>query len=45
MAGFVAGFDASVYEMLVNKKFVPEELQKLSQGDPVVLPPWDPFSN
>ncbi len=38
-------FDANVYEMLVNKKFVPEELQKLHQGEPLVMPPWDPFSN
>ena len=38
-------FDANIYEMLVNKKFVPPELQKLSGGEPLVMPPWDPFSN
>ena len=37
-------FDANVYEMLVNKKYVPAELQKLAGQEPVILPPWDPFS-
>ena len=37
-------FDAHVFEMLVNKKHVPPELLKLTQGEPIVLPPWDPFT-
>ncbi len=38
-------FDAHVFEMLVNRKFVPPELAKLADQKPVVLPPWDPFSD
>lgn len=37
-------FDANVYEVLLNKKYVPPDLLKLLGSKGVVLPPWDPFS-
>ncbi|MGA9753213.1 MAG: C1 family peptidase [Acidobacteriota bacterium] len=36
-------FDRNVYEIIVNKRFVPPELQKLTDQKPYILPPWDPF--
>ena len=38
-------FDANVYEILINKKFVPKETMKLLDQKPLVMPPWDPFSS
>jgi bleomycin hydrolase len=38
-------FDANVYEVLLNKKYVPADLLKSLGTTPLVLPPWDPFSN
>lgn len=38
-------FSANVYEMLVNKKYVPADVLKLADGKPHIMPPWDPFSN
>ena len=38
-------FDAHVYEVLINKKFVPAEILKLQDQQPLVMPPWDPFSS
>lgn len=37
-------FDANVFEVLIHKKYVPAELLKLRDQEPLVLPPWDPFS-
>lgn len=36
-------FDKHVYEVIVDKRFVPSELQKLVDQKPFILPPWDPF--
>lgn len=38
-------FDKHVYEIVINKRFVPARLLKLSHQKPVVLPPWDPFAD
>jgi len=38
-------FDANVYEILVDKKYCPPELLKLTEQEPIVMPPWDPFSS
>lgn len=38
-------FEANVYEILVNKKYAPPELLKLTEQEPLIMPPWDPFSN
>ncbi len=36
-------FDLNVYSIIVNKKYVPEEVLKILDQDAVVLPPWDPM--
>ena len=36
-------FDVNVYSIIVKKKYVPEEVLKILQQPPVVLPPWDPM--
>jgi bleomycin hydrolase len=38
-------FDANVYEVLINKKYVPPEILKLMTQEPITMPPWDPFSD
>ena len=36
-------FDAYMYEVVVDKRFIPAELLPLLETDPIVLPPWDPM--
>lgn len=36
-------FSEFVYEVVVDKKFVPEEILKVLEQEPVILPPWDPM--
>jgi bleomycin hydrolase len=36
-------FDAYMYEVVVDKRFVPAALLPLLEADPIVLPPWDPM--
>ena len=36
-------FDSHVYNVIVHKKYVPEEVLKIYEQDPVILPPWDPM--
>jgi bleomycin hydrolase len=36
-------FDEYLYEVVVHRKFIPSELLKALDTDPVVLPPWDPM--
>jgi bleomycin hydrolase len=36
-------FDFNVYSIIVKKKYVPGEILKILEEDPVVLPPWDPM--
>ena len=38
-----AWFEEYMYEVVVDKQFVPDELVALLDTDPVVLPPWDPM--
>lgn len=38
-------FDANAFEVLINKKYCPPELLKSAEQEPIVMPPWDPFSN
>lgn len=38
-------FDANVFEILIDKRYCPPELLKAAEQEPVVMPPWDPFSN
>lgn len=36
-------FSEFVYEVVVDKRHVPQEIIDILQQDPVVLPPWDPM--
>jgi len=36
-------FDLHVYNIVVHKTYVPEEIQKIKELPPIVLPPWDPM--
>jgi bleomycin hydrolase len=38
-----AWFEEYMYEVVIDKQFVPDELVALLDTDPVVLPPWDPM--
>jgi bleomycin hydrolase len=38
-------FDANIFEILIDKKYCPPELLKAAEQEPIVMPPWDPFSN
>ncbi|WP_125980558.1 C1 family peptidase [Loigolactobacillus iwatensis] len=38
-----AWFDEYVYQIVINKKYLPTELQKVTTEDPKVLEPWDPM--
>ncbi|MEJ2420870.1 MAG: C1 family peptidase [Acidobacteriota bacterium] len=37
-------FNKHVYEVIINKKYVPKNLLELQHQKPIMLPPWDPFS-
>jgi len=36
-------FDMNVYSIIVKRKYVPEEVLKILEQPPEVLPPWDPM--
>lgn len=36
-------FDMNVYNIIVLKKYVPEDVQDIAKQPPVILPPWDPM--
>ena len=36
-------FDTNVYSIIVKKKYVPEEILKIYDQPPIILPPWDPM--
>jgi bleomycin hydrolase len=38
-----AWFDEFVYEIAVQKKYLPEYLQEALKLEPIILPPWDPM--
>ena len=38
-------FSEFVYEVVIDKKFVSEEVLDVFQQDPVVLPAWDPMGS
>lgn len=37
--------DKFTYQVVVNKKYLPENLQKLIEQEPIVLKPWDPMGS
>lgn len=36
-------FSEYVYEVVVDKNFLPPEVLDVNQQDPIVLPAWDPM--
>ncbi|PIO82969.1 aminopeptidase [Loigolactobacillus backii] len=38
-----AWFDEYVYQIVINKKYLPADLKKVTEEDPKVLEPWDPM--
>jgi bleomycin hydrolase len=38
-----AWFDEYMYEVAVEKQYVPQELLPILDTEPVRLPPWDPM--
>ncbi len=38
-------FDEYVYQVVVNKKYLPKKFQKAYDKEPVVLKPWDPMGS
>ncbi len=36
-------FDEYLYEIVINKKYLPSEILKTAKRSPVSLPPWDPM--
>ena len=36
-------FDEYLYEIVINKKYLPQEILKTAKRSPVSLPPWDPM--
>jgi len=36
-------FDIHVYNIIVKKKYVPDEILEIYQQPPIILPPWDPM--
>jgi len=36
-------FDNHVYNIIVMKNFVPKDILKIYEMDPIILPPWDPM--
>ena len=40
-----AWFDEYNYQVVVNKKYLPEEILRAYESDPIVLDPWDPMGS
>ena len=38
-------FDNHVYNVIILKKYVPDEILKIIERDPIAVPPWDPMYN
>jgi bleomycin hydrolase len=38
-------FDQHVYQVIIDRRFVPPSLLALTNQKPVLLPPWDPFAD
>ena len=38
-------FNEFIYQVVINKKYLPAELTDQLNQDPVVLPPWDPMGS
>ncbi|HEV2319674.1 MAG TPA: C1 family peptidase, partial [Verrucomicrobiae bacterium] len=38
-------FDRHVYQVIIDRRFVPPGLLALTNQKPIILPPWDPFTD
>ena len=38
-------FDEFLYQVVINKKYIPEKIKKLLKKKPSILPPWDPMGS
>jgi bleomycin hydrolase len=38
-------FDEYMYQVVVNKKYLSEELVKEYESEPILLEPWDPMGS
>lgn len=38
-------FDRHVYQVIIDRRFVPSDLLTLTKQKPIILPPWDPFTD
>jgi bleomycin hydrolase len=38
-------FDRHVYQAIIDRRFVPPGLLALTKQKPIILPPWDPFTD
>ena len=38
-------FDEYMYQVVVNKKYLSEEIQKIYDSEPIMLEPWDPMGS
>jgi bleomycin hydrolase len=38
-------FDEYVYQLVVNKKYIPPKVRDIIKKKPIILNPWDPFGN
>jgi bleomycin hydrolase len=36
-------FDENVYNVIVKREFVPDNILSIYEQDPIILPPWDPM--
>jgi bleomycin hydrolase len=38
-------FDKHVFQVIIDRRFVPASLLSLVDQKPILLPPWDPFTD
>ncbi len=38
-------FDKHVFQVIIDRRFVPPNLLALTGKKPILLPPWDPFTD
>jgi bleomycin hydrolase len=38
-------FDEYMFEVVVDRKYLPAELLPVFETEPIVLPPWDPMGS
>ena len=38
-------FDEYMYQIVVNKKYLPEEIIREYESEPILLEPWDPMGS